>query len=418
MKRILVGIAALSLVVAAVAFSRSEKGKPGGFGAKPGPRNPWTGLDPNAGPETFQFAIVSDRTGGHRAEVFERAVARINLMQPEFVMSVGDLIEGGKKKKDVLEAEWKEFDGYVKKLQMPFFYVPGNHDTGNKDSDALWRERLGRRWYHFVYRDVMFLCLNSDDPDGTGAPSLGKEQVAYAEKALADNKGVRWTFVFIHKPIWTAANQAKRGWEAVEKALKGRNYNVFCGHVHRFRKFVRQGMNYYQLATTGGGSKVRGVEYNEFDQIAWVTMKKTGPVLTHLLLDSILPDDLATPAATEKGVKRATRKTAPMRGTVHLNGVPVAGAHVVLREVVEKGTGIAGDALTEGDGSFVVSTYRANDGLPPGKYNVGVTLRRPLHLPDGSVGPNQLPAKYADPAKSGITVTVPEAGGEVKVELE
>ena len=49
---------------------------------------------------------------------------------------------------------------------------------------------------------------------------------------------------------------------------------MFAGHIHRYQKFVRQGMNYYQLATTGGGSKLRGLRYGEFDQIAWVTVQE------------------------------------------------------------------------------------------------------------------------------------------------
>jgi hypothetical protein len=56
--------------------------------------NPWSHLDVNADAENFQFAIVSDRTGGHRAGVFPLALEKLNLLQPEFVVSVGDLIEG------------------------------------------------------------------------------------------------------------------------------------------------------------------------------------------------------------------------------------------------------------------------------------------------------------------------------------
>ena len=58
----------------------------------------------NATPETtkpfydaadgFRFAIVSDRTGGARPGVFERAIDELNLLRPEFVISVGDLVEG------------------------------------------------------------------------------------------------------------------------------------------------------------------------------------------------------------------------------------------------------------------------------------------------------------------------------------
>jgi hypothetical protein len=91
---------------------------------------------------------------------------------------------------------------------MPFFYIPGNHDVGREGSDALWRERFGRRWFHFVYRDVLFLCLNSDDGS---AGNIGNEQLAYAKQVLADNKDVRYTLVYIHKPIWTG-DIKKNGW--------------------------------------------------------------------------------------------------------------------------------------------------------------------------------------------------------------
>jgi hypothetical protein len=92
------------------------------------------------------------------------------------------------------------------------------------------------------------LCLNSEDG---AANNMGNEQIAYAKKVLAEVKDVRHTLVFIHKPIWATPDVAKSGWLDIEKALADRPYTVFCGHVHRFRKFVRQGRNYYQLATTG-----------------------------------------------------------------------------------------------------------------------------------------------------------------------
>ena len=41
--------------------------------------NPWTNLEWNDDPANFQFAIVSDRTGGHRKGIFEDAVGKLNL---------------------------------------------------------------------------------------------------------------------------------------------------------------------------------------------------------------------------------------------------------------------------------------------------------------------------------------------------
>ena len=38
--------------------------------------------------------VVSDPSGGVRPGVFEVATRKLNLLQPEFVISVGDLIMG------------------------------------------------------------------------------------------------------------------------------------------------------------------------------------------------------------------------------------------------------------------------------------------------------------------------------------
>jgi hypothetical protein len=417
-KHVSLGLGALALFAAAVAFSRSDKRDE--LAIKHEKRNPWTSTRLNNDPDEFQFAIVSDRTGGHRPLVFSRAVERLNLLQPEFVLSVGDLIEGGKKTDKQLEAEWQEFDGYVKRLEMPFFYVTGNHDVATADTTTMWQKRLGRLHYHFVYRNVLFLCLNSDDPPRSGGSTgnLGNEQLAWAKKTLADNAGVRWTFVIVHKPMWKGPDLKKNGWAAIEKALADRPYTVFCGHVHSYQKFVRQGQNYYQLATSGGGSKMRGIGYGEFDHVVWVTMKKDGPLLANILLDSVLPDDLQVPESTEKGIStKSRRKTEPVRGSVYLDGSPVAGAQVFFTPAEEKARTVRADAITEGDGSFVPSTYTANDGMVAGKYTVTVLKRRPLFTPEGKPGPNLLPAKYAKVETSGLTVEIKAGGGEVRLEL-
>src|SRR3972149_6216471 len=55
---------------------------------------PWTGLAPLRPAEEPRFVVVTDRTGEHRDGVFESAMPKINLVRPEFVVSVGDLIEG------------------------------------------------------------------------------------------------------------------------------------------------------------------------------------------------------------------------------------------------------------------------------------------------------------------------------------
>ncbi|MCI0738427.1 MAG: metallophosphoesterase [Gemmataceae bacterium] len=424
MKRLLLATLAVCLLVGAMALSggRNAPVAPGGLVIDSAERNPWTHLRLNNSPETFHFAVVSDRTGGHRARVFSQAVEQINLMQPSFVLSVGDLIEGYTKDRTKLAEEWKEFQTYAHKLQMPFFYVSGNHDTANEIQTKEYDSRFGKRYYHFLYRDVLILVLCSDDPyEGKEGPRVSKEQIEWAEKTLKENQNVRWTFVALHKPMWVFKNVETGGWLDMEKLLADRNYTVFAGHVHRYQKFVRQGMNYYQLATTGGGSKMRGVDYGEFDHIVWVTMKKDGPVLANILLDGIYSESMKQPVSAEEGYVRYNMKPIyPARGTVLMDGAPVAGARVALHLVEQEGKKLTytADGIAAGDGTFTLSTYRANDGAPVGEFAVTVVLREPYFEPSGKLGPNRLPEKYADPKTTVLRVKIANEPNELNLRLQ
>ena len=385
MSRMVLSFAVAAVLAVTVFFSRSTplasapdtNANP--FGLAVAEKNPWTKLTPNADTDQFQFVVVSDRTGGRRDNIFSRAVQQINLMQPEFVVSVGDLIDGYSTDVEKLKPQWDEFDSYVKKLEMPFFYVPGNHDVTNKQQVELWAGRYGKAYYSFQYKGVLFLCLNTED--GQGGNIVGPEQVAFVKKTLEETKGVKWTLVFTHKPIWTAKDQEKSGWAECEKALVGRNYTVFCGHVHRYQKYIRNGMNYYQLATTGGGSKLRGIPYGEFDQIAWITMKPDGPRIANILLDGVLPENLDLPDSNEKGVVVKKLPTVSVTGKVTYNGKPLDNATIFF-EMVKPPTGfktVHADGLSGKDGRFIMSAYSKFDGAPMGEYTVTVTpnLRRP-----------------------------------------
>src|SRR5262249_16784053 len=94
MKRLVLAIIALGAAVGAVALSGNQKRPGGELQVEVETRNPWTNLNLHDQADAFHFAVVSDRTGGHRARVFSMAVEQINLLQPAFVISVGDLIEG------------------------------------------------------------------------------------------------------------------------------------------------------------------------------------------------------------------------------------------------------------------------------------------------------------------------------------
>jgi hypothetical protein len=288
--------------------------------APPGPV-PWTGTAPLRAPEEFRFVVVTDRTGGHRDGVFETAMERINLVRPEFAVSVGDLIEGYTEDPGVLERQWDEIEAAVARLEMPFFYAPGNHDMSNRVMAEAWRARFGPSYYDFRYRDVLFLVLNSElfgmvhDPNSPlPGPWTQAEQMAWLERTLAENANARWTFVFLHQPLWDAPKPNPE-WLRVEELLGERPYTVFAGHHHRYAQHVRNDRNYITLATTGGGSRLRGTAWGEFDHVAQVAMTAEGPVIANLLLDGIREVDVMT-AERRSVVERLARAVAtePLEG--------------------------------------------------------------------------------------------------------
>jgi len=277
-------------------------------------------------PDNFQFVVVADRTGGYRPGVFDRAMDKINLLQPEFVMCVGDLIEGYSADETELNAQWDELDSMVDKLQMPFFYTVGNHDISNNRMRDMWHSRNGRDYYHFVYKDVLFLSLNTEDPpiqlsereysgqarllkrmaadpEGTqamllqrskprvaGGPkpqpsevAISAEQLRYVERVLAENTDVRWTMVFMHKPAWETDNEQFR---QIEAALSKRSYTVIAGHEHYYLYSQRFGRDYLDLATTGGVWINRGP--GNLDHVTWITMTSDGPVIGNIRLDGVM----------------------------------------------------------------------------------------------------------------------------------
>jgi len=284
----------------------------------PGP-HPWLHESFDAAPEQFTFGIVSDLTGGEREGIFNIAVAQLNLLRPEFVISVGDLIEGDSTDPVVLKAEWDDFDRRAGKLTAPFFHVGGNHDLTGMPLREIWEARFGERYYWFRYRDVLFLVLDSEDHSaekmaemfvarkeairlfeaGRDAEAhatkymtmpervsgwVGQEQVDYFRDVLAANEDVRWTFVFAHKPVWL--REGDKPFDALEAALADRPYTWFNGHVHAYRHAPRLGRDYMVLGTTGGIQDVK--DSASFDHVTLVTVTADGPSVANLRLDGIL----------------------------------------------------------------------------------------------------------------------------------
>ncbi|NJL12608.1 MAG: hypothetical protein HC913_06160 [Microscillaceae bacterium] len=145
---------------------------------------------------------------------------------------------------------------------------------------------------------MLFLCLNSEDNlRGAGRGTIGDTQYEYIKKVLAANPSVKWTLLFMHQPLWIQEDTQR--WQEVEALLANRKHTVFVGHIHRYIKFERNNGKYFTLATTGGGTRLRGPQLGEFDHVVWVTMTEEGPLLANLMLEGIWDENVSTQAMSE-----------------------------------------------------------------------------------------------------------------------
>jgi len=353
---------------------------------------PWTQLDADDDPRDFTFAIVSDRTNSPRAGVFERAVDALNQLAPAFVLSVGDLIEGNSEDPAQLDAMWSEFEAIVARLRMPFFRAAGNHDYANPAMARDWVRRFGPSYYSFVYQDVLFLVLNSELFSSYANPGHAVEggdtqeaQMRFVERALTEHRDARWTFVLLHQPFWdTPGDHAD--WRRVESWLGSRPCTVIAGHFHRYTEQLRDGREYITLATTGGGSRLRGIDRGEFDHVLWVSMRGGRPMIANLLLDGVHGADVYTAAMRDlMNALDRTITTEPQR--VVAARFATGDQRFTLRNEADRPITVRG-RFAQGR-HFAVSPSEIERTLAPhASETVTVSLRAPAAVPVTSLSPS------------------------------
>jgi 3',5'-cyclic AMP phosphodiesterase CpdA len=195
----------------------------------------------------FRFVILGDRTGGARQEVYVQTWAEIDKYRPEFVINVGDTIQGTSD--EIAEGQWKEIRAFLDQhKRFPFYMVPGNHDIWNDFSKSLFERESGRAAnYSFDYQGAHFIVLDNSRDD-----LLAPSQLQFLEESLKKNRERRPKFVFFHKPFWLMLLRAEnRGFPLHALAKEyGVDY-VLSGHGHQFVRLVRDGVTYTEVGSSG-----------------------------------------------------------------------------------------------------------------------------------------------------------------------
>lgn len=323
MKKYLNQLAACVLLISTTACQQQQEttgtDTPPTFEHNLAGKTPWISGTVDAAEDKFTFAVISDLNGGERAGVFDVAVAQLNLLRPEFIVSVGDLIDGGTTDRVTFTREFDSFDARAAKLHAPLVRIGGNHDLSHPKMREFWAERYGPRYSHFIYKDVLFLFLDSEDyaedrmveiftardnaiklldagetEKAQAGPyyqmqervsgHIGTDQAAYFSKVIKDNPGVRWTFLFMHKPVWM--NEDRDAYKEIALALDGRPYTLLNGHFHELQHHERGGRDHIILGTTGGSQNANST--SSFDHLTLVTVDTKEPAIAHIRLDGIM----------------------------------------------------------------------------------------------------------------------------------
>jgi len=222
--------------------------------------------------DAFFFVVFGDRTGGPAkgVSVLADAVRDVNLLEPDLVMTVGDLVEGYTQEGRWL-AQMREYKVIMNRLLCPWFPVAGNHDVywgGPEDekpvgeNEAVYELHFGPLWYAFEHKNCWFIALFSDEGNPeTGKKSFGRPECQRMSPAQFDwlagilhkAEDADHVFLFLHHPRWLGGRYGD-DWDRVHDLLvkAGNVTGVFAGHIHHMRYDPHDGIEYITLATVGG----------------------------------------------------------------------------------------------------------------------------------------------------------------------
>ena len=206
--------------------------------------------------------MISDVNGSYGSTEYnprvQRAVERIRDMQPDLVISAGDMVAGQKQPsldESRLAAMWASFHALVsdplKASNIDFVVSAGNHDGSalpgfERERNmfrAQWNDRrphahllTGSDWprrYAFWLNDILVIII-----DGSRAGALGKADHELLRTALSEGSEAQFTMVVSHLPAWPLAQGREHETinDPVLSALirQGKIQFLVSGHHHVF----------------------------------------------------------------------------------------------------------------------------------------------------------------------------------------
>jgi len=266
--------------------------------------------------EAFSFVVFGDRTGGvpEGLATLEQAVRETNLLDPDLVMTVGDLVNGYNTTGEWLE-QMRAYRKVMGKLRMRWYPVAGNHDiywrgpdTPEGHHEKNYEKHFGPLWYSFRHKNAAFVVLYSDEGDReknrkgwrhAKVNRFSDAQLAWLGETLGRHRTADHVFVFLHHPRWIGEVYPDSNWSDVHALLKkaGNVRAVMAGHIHRRRYDGRRdGIDYLTLAVVGGHIPYEARNTGWLNHFNVVTVRKDRVSHASIAVGATLDPKAMTPA--------------------------------------------------------------------------------------------------------------------------
>jgi len=185
--------------------------------------------------ESFSFVVWGHPKShdGKLSPHFEEILDRISELNADFVVVTGDVIMGMRGKHpdpEQIRAEWDLFDKAVKRLGIPFYRLPGNHDVSNFVTRDIFIERYTRPPFAFTYHGSRFILLDTvgiDQRTQDGKPNWNPQklyfddaQLAFIRNEIKQQASYNHVFFFMHH-VWLWRKPSGLWWKNIHPMLKG-----------------------------------------------------------------------------------------------------------------------------------------------------------------------------------------------------
>ena len=313
--------------------------------------------------------IIEDSLRRQPNPNFLENIQEINLLKPEAVFMIGDLVYGYDDRKEVLEEEWKKFQEAIHLLKVPYYLVPGNHEIfGEEFALELYKKYAGPTYWAQVVGNKLFIALNTEEL-GYEA-SLSPEEIKFLENTLEKYRDIKKKFILMHRPLWWDYEDHNLWMKRIHPLLLKYGVEaVFAGHYHQYEYREINGIKY--IVTGGGGAEASGEELNGgFNHFVYVKEGADGDEYLVMGARGIFPVDFYTHQEREK-VKNFLRKLSP----VALPGKDTESV-ISFKNIFNKTLKFELDLQNTGNMYFTAAPEKVEFLLLPGEtLNIPVKLR-------------------------------------------